>query len=286
MEELRIFERKQQILHEKSFHFPRRSSLSIPWSRGSKTIFDFFVDFLPKTDLHFLFEDEERQRSLASVRRAREREKKVNAGGGSEATKKIIREVTIPEVITVQELANRMATRSSEVIKINRYNGQIIWILGGPNNQFTITNDTYNGFSRQHDVRRLENGNLLLFDNGNDHEPAISRALEYELNEEEMIASLAWEFSHPEGYIGLAMGSVQRLPNNNTLINWGRLQEEIGVITEVDQYNNIVLEIKYSDPIYCYRVTKSNWQFDINMIIGDANLDDDLNIIDLISIIA
>ena len=174
--------------------------------------------------------------------------------------------------------------RSSELIKINRYNGQIIWILGGPNNQFTIANDTYNGFSRQHDVKRLENGNLLLFDNGNDHEPAISRALEYELNEEDMIANLVWEFSHPEGYVGLAMGSVQRLPNNNTLINWGRLQEEIGVITEVDQYNNIVLEIKYSDPIYCYRVTKNNWQFDTNMIIGDANLDDELNIIDLISI--
>ena len=57
------------------------------------------------------------------MRRAREREKKVNAGGGSEATKKIIRDVTIPEVITVQELANRMATRSSEVIKSLMKNG-------------------------------------------------------------------------------------------------------------------------------------------------------------------
>ncbi len=57
------------------------------------------------------------------MRRAREREKKVNAGGGAEATKKIIREVTIPEVITVQELANRMATRSSEVIKSLMKNG-------------------------------------------------------------------------------------------------------------------------------------------------------------------
>ena len=70
-----------------------------------------------KLSINQAFEDEERQRSLASVRRARERVKKVNAGGGAEATKKIIREVVIPEVITVQELANRMATRSSEVIK-------------------------------------------------------------------------------------------------------------------------------------------------------------------------
>ena len=79
-----------------------------------------------KLSINQAFEEEERQRSLASVRRAREREKKVNAGGGSEATKKIIREVTIPEVITVQELANRMATRSSEVIKSLMYNWKTI----------------------------------------------------------------------------------------------------------------------------------------------------------------
>ncbi|MDG2000597.1 MAG: translation initiation factor IF-2 [Alphaproteobacteria bacterium] len=76
-----------------------------------------------KLSINQAFEDEDRQRSLASVRRAREREKRVNAGGGAEATKKIIREVTIPEVISVQELANRMATRSSEVVKSLMKNG-------------------------------------------------------------------------------------------------------------------------------------------------------------------
>jgi len=76
-----------------------------------------------KLSINQAFEDEERQRSLASVRRAREREKRINAGGGSEATKKIIREVIIPEVISVQELANRMATRSSEVVKSLMKNG-------------------------------------------------------------------------------------------------------------------------------------------------------------------
>ena len=52
--------------------------------------------------------------------------------------------------------------RSSEVIKINRYSGQIIWVFGGPNNEFSIINDNYNGFSRQHDVRRIDNGNILV----------------------------------------------------------------------------------------------------------------------------
>ena len=171
--------------------------------------------------------------------------------------------------------------RSSEVIKIDRNNGDVIWYFGGPNNEFSITNDPYNGFSRQHDVRRIENGNILLFDNGNDHDPPISRAVEYELDESEKTANLVWDFSHPEGYVGLAMGSVQRLPNNNTLINWGRLLMQGAVITEVDYDKNIVFEIQYPYPFYCYRVTKHTWQFETNLIPGDTNLDNQVNILDI-----
>jgi len=171
--------------------------------------------------------------------------------------------------------------RSSEVIKIDRNNGDVIWYFGGPNNEFSITNDPYNGFSRQHDVRRIENGNILLFDNGNDHDPPISRAVEYEIDESEKTANLVWDFSHPEGYVGLAMGSVQRLPNNNTLINWGRLLMQGAVITEVDYDKNIVFEIQYPYPFYCYRVTKHNWQFETNLIPGDTNLDNQVNILDI-----
>ena len=171
--------------------------------------------------------------------------------------------------------------RSSEVIKIDRNNGDVIWFFGGPNNEFSITNDPYNGFSRQHDVRRIENGNILLFDNGNDHDPPISRAVEYEIDESEKTANLVWDFSHPEGYVGLAMGSVQRLPNNNTLINWGRLLNQGAVITEVDYDKNIVFEIQYPYPFYCYRVTKHTWQFETNLIPGDTNLDNQVNILDI-----
>jgi hypothetical protein len=90
-----------------------------------------------------------------------------------------------------------------------------------------------------------------------------------------------WDFSHPEGYVGLAMGSVQRLPNNNTLINWGRLVDQGAVITEVDYDKNIVFEIQYPYPFYCYRVSKHNWQFDTNLIPGDTNLDNQVNILDI-----
>ncbi|MDP1872705.1 translation initiation factor IF-2 [Phenylobacterium sp.] len=58
----------------------------------------------------------ERMRSLASVRRAREREREKRKGGGQEAAR-VAREVVIPDVITVGDLANRMTTRGVEVIK-------------------------------------------------------------------------------------------------------------------------------------------------------------------------
>jgi translation initiation factor IF-2 len=56
----------------------------------------------------------ERMRSLASVRRARERERQRML---RMEQPKIVREVIVPETITIQELANRMAERGADVIK-------------------------------------------------------------------------------------------------------------------------------------------------------------------------
>ena len=61
-------------------------------------------------------DENERVRSLASVRRAREKEKRA-AEGGADAPLKIVRDVIVPETISVEELANRMAERGNDVIK-------------------------------------------------------------------------------------------------------------------------------------------------------------------------
>ena len=63
-------------------------------------------------------EIEARERSLASVKRAREKENKIqNKDQSKENLKPIKRDINIPEAITVRELANRMAEQSSNVIK-------------------------------------------------------------------------------------------------------------------------------------------------------------------------
>lgn len=59
-----------------------------------------------------------KQRSLASVKRARQKEiKNAIKDNSQENLKQIKRDVNIPEAITVRELANRMAEQSSNVIK-------------------------------------------------------------------------------------------------------------------------------------------------------------------------
>ncbi len=63
-----------------------------------------------------LLNDEQRERSLASLRRKRERDAR-RASGIQVSRDKIVREVTIPEVITIQELANRMSEKSVDVIR-------------------------------------------------------------------------------------------------------------------------------------------------------------------------
>jgi len=69
----------------------------------------------------------ERMRSLASVRRAREREREKRKGHATEQAR-VAREVIIPDIITVQELSNRMAVRAVDIIKFLMKQGMMLKI--------------------------------------------------------------------------------------------------------------------------------------------------------------
>jgi translation initiation factor IF-2 len=70
----------------------------------------------------------ERMRSLASVRRAREREREKRTKGGPAEQGRSVREVVIPDAITVQDLAQRMAIRAVDVIKYLMRQGTMLTI--------------------------------------------------------------------------------------------------------------------------------------------------------------
>jgi len=142
-----------------------------------------------------------------------------------------------------------------EITKISRETGEILWRLGGRNNQFRFTNDPI-GFTRQHHIRRLANGNITLFDNGNFHIPPFSRAVEYRLDERKKTATLVWQFRHTPDIFGFALGSVQRLPTGNTLIGWGAANPSV---TEVTPAGVVVSEVTFAPGVSSYRAFRYEW---------------------------
>src|SRR3989339_530306 len=140
-----------------------------------------------------------------------------------------------------------------EITKINKQTGNIIWRLGGmqcKNNQFTFLNDTINGFwgfSHQHSVHRLSNGNLLLYDNGNLRPSPFSRAVEYEIDETNKTIRKIWEYKAFPDVFSMFQGSVQRLPNGNTLISWGTNTQQM-VVNEVSPEGSRAIDIRNFEP--------------------------------------
>jgi len=155
------------------------------------------------------------------------------------------------------------ASGTSQAVKVARPGGQLIWKLGGKSNQFRISNDPLQYFCGQHMVSRLSNGNLLVFDNGRNcwstdqNRGAVTRAIEYRLDEQRLEAELVWSYSQ-SGAFSTSQGSAQRLDNGNTLIGWG---SGPGILaTEVDSHGEKVFEITAHDaggqPVVAYRAQR------------------------------
>lgn len=144
-----------------------------------------------------------------------------------------------------------------EITKINHSTGNIIWRLGGKNNQFTFIGDTLK-FSHQHDIRRLPNGNITLFDNGNYHPVPHTRVLEYRLDEINKTAELEWQYRNNPDIFSPWGGNAQRLPGGNTLIGWGGASV---AVSEVTPAGNIALQGSFPANIFSYR----SYKFDLTL---------------------
>ncbi|MDC2984462.1 aryl-sulfate sulfotransferase [Candidatus Marinimicrobia bacterium] len=145
------------------------------------------------------------------------------------------------------ELAVYISSRHlSRITKIDYTSGDIIWIMGLPS-QFMHSGDqhicTDLEFSFQHHIQRLDNGNLLFFDNGNlDYifgNEMTSRAIEVEVIDNSY-CNIVWEYVLPPELAAYGMGSVQALDNGNYLIN---TTGGGGTVLEVDVDGNILWSI-------------------------------------------
>src|SRR5829696_6756701 len=113
------------------------------------------------------------------------------------------------------------------VYKIDRKSGEVMWRLGGKKSDFEMGPGSR--FSFQHDARRLPDGTISIFDNGNTVFHGLvpkavegSRGIVLDVDEKKMKASLVREYIHPNKQYAHASGNVQLLPNSNVFIGWGR----------------------------------------------------------------
>jgi translation initiation factor IF-2 len=113
--------------------------------------------------------DDVRERSIASFRR---RTQRLKGHASNEPKEKLIRDVTIPEAITIQELANRMAERAVDVIRLLMKQGQMVKITD------VIDADTAQLVAEEmgHTVKRVaaadvEEGLFDIVDDSTDTEP-------------------------------------------------------------------------------------------------------------------
>jgi hypothetical protein len=146
---------------------------------------------------------------------------------------------------------NLIVSTPDWVKKINRQTGDIMWHLGGVENQFTFVGVTQaEGVSEfaSHDINRLPNGHVLLCSNSKFGQPGSSSSVhEYSLDETRKIATLIWTFTPAPAIAGPFQGSAQRLSNDNTFIGWGGL----GGLTEVActevAGSNVVFQMQFDN---------------------------------------
>jgi len=147
----------------------------------------------------------------------------------------------------------------SEVTKINRTTGKIMWRLGGLHNQFTFVNDPY-GISYQHDARPVPGkpNQYTIFDNGNFHSPSFSRVVEYKIDTLTKTATKVWEYRHTPDYSTGWMGNAQRLQNGNTFIDWA--DYPLPKAYEVTPSGENVYSANFDQSTPCYRAYRFEWE--------------------------
>jgi hypothetical protein len=152
--------------------------------------------------------------------------------------------------ITEDTDGNLIISTPNWVKKISRQTGNILWHLGGTENQFTFV-----GVSQQegtndfagHAIHRLPNGHVLIYNNSSVAAGPTSTAHEYALDETNKIATHIWTYRPNPGVPGPSQGNAQRLANGNTFIGWGGVGGTTNpTCTEVSG-TNVVFQLRFTN---------------------------------------
>ena len=139
------------------------------------------------------------------------------------------------------------------VYKVDRETGEIIWRLGGRKSDFEMGLGTQTRY--QHDARRQPDGTITIFDNGGVHLDGESFGIVLELDMEQMTATLAQRYAHPEDRFADTQGSVQILPNGNAFVGWGSAPS----FSEFGKDGQLLFSASFPENYQSYRAFRFEW---------------------------
>jgi len=117
---------------------------------------------------------------------------------------------------------------ANALFKFDRDDGHVIWALGEGRDFEMLTEHEWPWADHSHAPEIQPDGSILVYDNGIYPDRAFSRAVQYELDEEAMTASIVWEYPGEladDPWFTSFWGDADRLANGNTLITAGTVLE-------------------------------------------------------------
>ena len=139
------------------------------------------------------------------------------------------------------------AKHLNNAYKVDRATGDVLWAIGLTGDFEADTNAEHPWFEGAHAVDVLENGNLILYDNG-ESDRGFSRVIEYALDETAMTSEIVWEYPGTiaeDSWQNLAWGDVDILDNGNVFIVAGAapLSDDASRLFEVDRDGTMIWQM-------------------------------------------
>lgn len=144
------------------------------------------------------------------------------------------------------------ARNTHAAYQINRSSGAVNWRLNGKKSDFQMGPGA--GFEWQHDVRRLPDGSISVFDNGAPPKDR-SRGTTLQVDETARTAGLAREDNRPVPLLSASMGNYQALAGGNAFAGWG----EADGFTEFGPDSSVRMDGKLPEGMASYRAFRFPW---------------------------
>ncbi len=144
---------------------------------------------------------------------------------------------------------------TSSIYRVGRASGQVNWVLRGDGGRSDFKVGRAARFAAQHDVRRLPNGEISLFDNAGVPGRRVASVLILKLEGKGRgrRAVKVARYRNPDGEASAATGGAEVLPDGNVLAGWGNSAS----LTEFSPEGKVLFHARQGSS--SYRARKSEW---------------------------